>query len=552
MLVSVAQTLADLPAFLSPARGWQALRALFYRSSFYRWILGSRPVDAVRLTYPENWPGDQPAVEAIFDGAFLLGGRRLPVGRVPWTAMPDGNAADRLHGFAWLADLKASGTEPARVRARELVDGWIEFNERWSTPAWRPDVLGRRLAAWLAASDFLFAGAEEDFRLWFLHSATAQARHLVRVASRCGGDAGAIAACAGRIAAALCLDVGGLEPALNQLEREIDRQVLADGGHVQRCPALHLAVLRDLLGIRAALQVAQAEVPLVLQGAIERMAPMLRAFRLGDDGLALFNGGKEEDHRLIGAVLAKAGVKGKARMSAPHAGFERLAAGRTVIVVDTGPPPPAGGDRLAHAGTLAFEMSVGRSRLVVNCGAFAGDDPRWRAAMRSTTAHSTLTVDDENTLQFRADGRPRGRPLHVTALRREAEGAAWLEASHDGYARRFGLVHKRRLYLDAGGDDVRGEDVLEGEGGRSFRVRFHLHPQVHASLIKDATAVLLKPPTGRGWRFLAVGGALALEESTYLGVSDVPRRSEQIVITGSLAGEGARVKWAFRQEGNAG
>jgi uncharacterized heparinase superfamily protein len=551
-MTSVVQTLADLPAYLSPARGWQALCALFYRSSFYRWSLGTQTADAVRLIYPENWPEDRPAADAILDGGFLLAGRRLALGRVPWTSVQDGAAAEMLHGFAWLADLKALGSEEARVRARELIGGWIELNGRWSTPVWRPDVLGRRLTAWLAASDFVLAGADEGFHRRFLLSATLQARHLVRTASRCSGDAGAIAATAGRIAAALCLGVGGLEAALEQLEREIDHQVLADGGHVQRSPAIHLAVLRDLLGIRAALQVAQAEGPLVLQGAIERMAPMLRAFRLGDGGLALFNGGKEEDERLIGAVLAKAGVKGKARSSAPHVGFERLAAGRTVIVVDAGPPPAAGADRQAHAGLLAFEMSSGRNRVVVNCGAFAGDDARWTAAMRSTNAHSTLSVDDQSSLEFRADGRLRPRSVHVTALRREAEGATWLEASHDGYDRRFGLVHKRRLYMDASGDDIRGEDELEGRGGRFFRVRFHLHPQVHASLIKDGTAVLLKPPTGRGWRFLAVGGSIGLDESTYLGVSDVPRRSEQIVVAGSLAGEGARVKWAFRREGDAG
>jgi uncharacterized heparinase superfamily protein len=551
-MASVVQTLADLPAYLSPARGWRAFCALFYRSSFYRLSLGTQTADAVRLTYPENWPEDRPAADAIVGGGFLLAGRRLALGRVPWTAVPGGAAAEMLHGFTWLADLKAAGTAEARARARGLVDGWIELNERWSTPAWRPDVLGRRLTAWLAAADFLLAGGGEDFRQRFLLSASVQSRHLVRTAAQCHGHAGAIAAAAGRIAAALCLGVGRLEPALGQLEQEINRQVLADGGHVQRCPSLHLAVLRDLLGVRATLQVAQAEVPLVLQGAIERMVPMLRGFRLGDDGLALFNGGKAEDHRLIGAVLAKAGVKGKARSSAPHTGFERLAAGRTVIVVDTGAPPPAGADRLAHAGLLAFEMSAGRNRLVVNCGAFAGDDPRWKAAMRSTNAHSTLTVDDESSLEFRADGRLRRRSVHVTALRREAEGATWLEASHDGYDRRFDLVHKRRLYMDASGDDVRGEDELEGRGGRLFRVRFHLHPQVHASLIQDGTAVLLKPPSGRGWRFLAVGGSIALDESTYLGVSDVPRRSEQIVVTGALKGEGARVKWAFRREGDAG
>ncbi len=551
-MISVVQIIADLPAYLSPARGWQALREVYYRTSFYRWTLGTQAVDAVRLTYPENWPADEPAADAILEGAFLLGGRRLPVERVPWTAVLSGTRAEVLHGFAWLADLKASGTAEARERARELVGGWIELNPHWSTPAWRPDVLGRRLTAWLAASDFVLAGADEGFQQRFLQSASVQARHLVRTASQRSGDAGAIAACAGRIAAALCMGIGSIDQALELLAREIDRQVLADGGHVQRSPSVHLAVLRDLLGVRAALQVAQAEIPLVLQGAIERMAPMLRAYRLGDGSLALFNGSKEEDHRLVGAVLAKAGIKKKAPTSAPHTGFERLTAGRTVIVVDTGPPPPAGSDRLAHAGTLAFEMNAGRNRVVVNCGAFAGDDPRWTGAMRSTNAHSTLSVNDESSLEFRADGRLRQRSRHVTALRREAEGATWLEASHDGYDRGFGLIHKRRLYLDASGDDIRGEDELEGRGGSFFRVRFHLHPQVQASLIQDGTAVLLKPPTGRGWRFLAVGGTIGLEESTYLGVSDVPRRSEQIVVTGPLKGEGARVKWAFRREGNAG
>ncbi|MGF1640687.1 MAG: heparinase II/III family protein [Rhodospirillales bacterium] len=549
--------MAGLAVALSPARGREALRALFYRSALYRRILGrgifgTRPVDEVRLVYPENWPEDEPAAEALLGGELLLAGRRLPVGRVPWTPPPAGVVAERLHGFAWLADLKAAGDEAAQVRARELVDGWIASNAGWSLPAWRADVLGRRLAAWLAASDFLLAGADDAFRQRFVQSAAVQARHHLRTAGQRSGDAGAIAAVAGRIAAVLCLGLGSLDAALEQLRREIDRQVLSDGGHVQRCPAVHLAVLRDLLGIRAALQSAQREPPLVLQGAIDRMTPMLRTFRLGDGGLALFNGGKEEDHRLIGAVLAKAGGKDKALASAPHTGFERLAAGRTAIVVDTGAPPPPGADRLAHAGPLAFEMSAGRNRIVVNCGTFVGDDPRWRAAMRSTLAHSTVTVDSASALAVAADGGLRHRRVRVTALRREADGAIWLEASHDGYRRRFGLVHKRRLYLAADGDDIRGEDELEGRGGRSFGVRFHLHPHVQASLTQDGTAVLLKPPTGRGWRFLAVGGRIGLDESAYLGVSDVPRRTEQIVVSGPLAGKGALVKWAFRREGDAG
>ena len=44
-------------------------------------------------------------------------------------------------------------------------------------------------------------------------------------------------------------------------------------------------------------------------------------------------------------------------------GYERLAAGRTTIIMDCNQ-----NDNRQYAGSLSFEMSVGRDRLIVNCG----------------------------------------------------------------------------------------------------------------------------------------------------------------------------------------
>ena len=74
---------------------------------------------------------------------------------------------------------------------------------------------------------------------------------------------------------------------------ELDRQILSDGGQIERSPAVQLAVMRHLVDIRAALREAQEETPPGLQNAIDRMAPMLRFFRHGDGGLALFNDSDE-------------------------------------------------------------------------------------------------------------------------------------------------------------------------------------------------------------------------------------------------------------------
>jgi uncharacterized heparinase superfamily protein len=74
----------------------------------------------------------------------------------------------------------------------------------------------------------------------------------------------------------------------------------------------------------------------------------------------LFNGAVEEDPVLVDLVLTRSESRGHAPSQAPHSGFQRLAAGQTLVVADTGKPPPPGSDGAAHAGVLSFELSHGR------------------------------------------------------------------------------------------------------------------------------------------------------------------------------------------------
>jgi uncharacterized heparinase superfamily protein len=129
----------------------------------------------------------------------------------------------------------------------------------------------------------------------------------------------------------------------------------------------------------------------------------------------------------------------------------------------------------------------------------------------------------------------------VEAERQEANGAQWLDASHDGYRRGFGAVHRRRLYLSESGDDLRGEDAVEGENLPGFTVRFHLHPGVVASRQEAENTVLLRLPSGASWRFRAKEAILAVEDSVFM--AGEPRRSSQIVLSAE-AGT-ASVQWAL-------
>jgi len=88
---------------------------------------------------------------------------------------------------------------------------------------------------------------------------------------------------------------------------------------------------------------------------------------------------------------------------------------------------------------------------------------------------------------------------------------------------------------------------VEAFAPQPFTLRFHLHPDVSASPQQGGEAVLLRLRSGTGWRLRADGGRMSIEDSIYLGGAE-PRRSEQVVITGSPDGP-QQVKWAISKVG---
>src|SRR3984957_14433474 len=346
--------------------------------------------DAPALSVRDPWPGDPSRGARLIKGEIEIGGAAQPLKQNGWNQL-GGSAVLRTgaHSFTWLRDLRALGTDAARLRARALVSEWI--NAPPPDPvAYRPDVVGARVAAWLGHYDFFAATADDVFRQRLMSRLVTDARSLSAALPAEELDARALTGLKGLVAAAVALreHSGFLTRALRFLPQEISRQILPDGCHAERSPAAQLSALQDLTEIRAMLQTSQTQPPPALNNAIDRMAPALRVLRHGDGGLALFNGSKEESGSLIDLVLTQAGRGGRGPSALADGGFQRLQAGRSVLIVDCGAPPPAGVDRYAHAGTLSMELSIGRERMIVNWGAFPAGPPAWREAAPPTAAHS--------------------------------------------------------------------------------------------------------------------------------------------------------------------
>ena len=533
-----------------------ALRYRFLRTTFptplYALTLAGSIRDAPSVVPPDPWPGDPLRGDAIRAGRFEFAGHTVTSASPPWVVADNDIHPPywrrALHEFTWLRDLRALGGDEARQVARTLTLAWIDRHQQWSWPAWRADTIALRIVAWLTHYDVFFASADDSFRRSLMTSIGRQIRHLARILPVEVDGAARLTALKGLICGAVSLPCPNVveDNALALLKRELSRQIFPDGGHVERNPTLQLRVLCDLIDIRATLNAGRRELPESLQHAIDRLAPMLRFFRHGDRALAHFNGSNEGDVRLVDLALSQADARGRAPRSAPHTGFERLSAGRMLVLVDVGCAAP-GLDQTACAGTLSFEASVGRDRLIVNCGAAAEGDHQWQRACRTTAAHSTAQMDNRNSSEIRDDGAIGRRPSTVVCNREDEDGSSLLSMSHDGYLAPLSIIHERQLYLAADGEDLRGEDKFAGPAGHPFTIRFHLHPRVQASLSKDSHQTLLRLPGGSGWRLRAEIGHMRLEESIYLETPNRPRRSQQIVVDGVTANETTAVKWELQR-----
>jgi uncharacterized heparinase superfamily protein len=547
------------------------------RRPFGRWMLGL-PLYSLTLGHrspksffavaPDPWPGDPALGQRLVVGefaAFGVVGQAAPASNDPPWQRPGANPLwlDALNGFAWLRDLRDCGDPSSATVAVRLVDDWTDREWRWSPGTWKREVLAQRIVSWIRHFDWLAAAADPDFSARFVFAIARQRVHLRRAARTALGGQEAVLVLKALIFADLAFIRDGkryeksLAQSLSRLAKFVKRYVAHDGVVAERAPHIQMAVLRHLLDVRAALASADRRPPAEIVAAIDRLAPMLRFFRHGDGGLALFNGTWEGDRTLIDLVLARSGSSEGAPAMAPQSGFQRLAAGTSLVIADAGSPPGRGMDGSAHAGTLSFEMSAAHERLVVNCGIYPGAPREWRQFMRYTAAHSTAVVDDTNSTEITDHGSLEYRAGNVLVDRAEDQGAQWLDMSHDGYRSLYGIIHRRRLWLSPDGGDLRGEDLFTGPEGRPvmvpdrrFIVRFHLHPSVKATLAQSGQAVLMRLPSGRGWRLRASGAGIGLAESIYLGEEGRQRRTEQIVLVGQIPLEGAAVKWALtRMEG---
>ena len=328
--------------------------SLIYRNPLYLYSLVGTTPKRLLGTPPELISGRANAGQLIVGGHLMVANERWPF--ADFTTIPNNaslNWRAYLHSFNWLSDLRAVENNNARLLAREHVNTWLKTNTKWSALAWQTDILGQRLTNWIVHFGFFSREASQEFNDLFFLEVGKQARHLNRSIIKLITGPERIKGLKGLIYCGISLP--NCEPyksnGLRLLDNELTRQIYPDGGHYSRNPKIHMQVLMDLIAIRNTLTVAHIDIPNWLTSTIESMVPILRTFRHADGGLVFFNGSNDSDSTMVDMLLSQSGVKTRAILSAPHSGYQRLHAGKTTVLIDTGSPPTVTENKWAHSGT---------------------------------------------------------------------------------------------------------------------------------------------------------------------------------------------------------
>jgi uncharacterized heparinase superfamily protein len=520
--------------------------------------------------------GDRAAGTALRAGHFLVHGVRLPISGLDFTgsarAAP---AVERvLHSFSWLADLAAAAPRAeATPVAERITTLWLHAHrEPGKGPAWEVEHAGLRLVAWLVHAPLVLAGNDKSLKSKMLAAIAETANWLDKRTGREGAGLGQVAGWAGVVAAGLLLPHGKPRRLFGEagLVKALGDMVGEDGGVLSRCPAAQMDAIRLLTDLIACYAAAEVTPPPALEVMRELLVPPLLALRHGDGALGNWQGQAAIPADRVNAVIEASGVRTRPLSAVAGWGYQRIKAGDTLVQFDTAPPPRARHVRTGCASTLAFELSDGPQRIIVNCGGAAlagGQVPaRIGQGLRATAAFSTLVLDNANSTAIQLHGQL-GKGVETVELERRmlptrGREATRIEAAHDGYAARFGLTHQRILTLSGDGTELAGQDILvpvsnKGKRGKiGFAIRFHLGRGVEVQLSGDRRGASLLLPDGRLWQFRLGGdraGAgeitLSAEDSLWVDGDGRPHATEQLVIEGLALRSGGQFSWLLKKTG---
>ena len=524
---------------------------LFFKTPVYNFLINKNISTDVHNILSDPWGGDINSGYNILKGYIKFFNETINFSNSVWEKNDASKVwKEELHSFEWANDLRAVGTNESRVFLRQTITEWINKYSCFHELEWDNHIIGRRICSLFGNFNFFFYSAEKDFQEDLLSNICKQANHLLKCKLKFTNGIERIFVLKAIILITLNYKIfyKFYDLSIKLLLEEIKLQVYTDGCHYSKSPSKHILFLKNLLDIKNYLVESKIKVPKEIISTISRMACVVKFFKMSNGSLTNFNNSTSFKNIFVNQIIMRSNSRVKVPENLVASGFRKISGHKINLIMDCG--NPVSDDTCA--GSLSFELSFGKNKIIVNCGAPYVHNKKWTEAMKTTAAHSTLSIDNINSSDiFYKKENKNSRLAKVWSTRKFNNHCHWIDSAHSGYRDIFGIVHARKIHIDINNKLIRGQDVLSQVTknysliAKKYFLRFHLHPSIEVSATGSKKKAILRLPGGQGWEFICSEAKIRILESIYLGEKQKIYKTNHILISDRIIPE-KKLRWLFR------
>jgi len=454
----------------------------------------------------------------------------------------------KLHSFFWLfsLDLKSS-----KKNTQSVIFNWIENNINYNNKNWEIDILSKRIISWISNSKLTYEDSNEIYKNKFNLIIQKQINHLINEIEKSNNIDNKIIGCAAIILTGLAFNEKEkyLNFGLSLLKKIIDFSFDNENFPKSRSIRQLVFYLKYFVLIREWLKESQSEIPEYLDEIIFYLGKSYSVLCQGKVKTLLFNGNHESDNRDFDNYLLKHGYKFK-NNSFEAGGYIVLKNKKITLSIDTGHSPEKKFSKDYQSGALSFEIISNNKKLICNSGYFQKTKHRLHRISKSSATHSTLIIDNQSSCKINKSKMEVENSLKILEKNFIIEKDYWnINAAHDGYNKRYGIIHKRQIEFFPEKNKFIGLDKIINKKkfkNLNFEIRFHLEPTTKVMKTQDGKSILIDIDN-EGWKFSAEGYQIDMETGFYFGKKNSFIENQNLFISGITQKENQSIKWEFKK-----
>lgn len=256
------------------------------------------------------------------------------------------------------------------------------------------------------------------------------------------------------------------------LIKELEEQILNDGAHFELSPMYHQLILFRVLDCINLIQNnnwKEKELLKYLEEKASLMLGWLKNISYENGQIPLLNDSANKIAPTTKELFSYANnSKLKTQNSKlSQSGYRKRKKEKYECIVDIANVEASYIPGHAHADTFNFEFHIEKKPFIVDTGLSTYNTGKLRNKERSTKAHNTVEINGENSSDVWGGFRVGNRANIINIV----QNIDYIKATHDGYKKRFGVLHTREWIFEE--DKIVIIDKLNKESNAVARVYFH-------------------------------------------------------------------------------